>query len=135
MTADWTASVTARGQRLSGEHLFTAYQRAGTHKPLKSKGSSQAAPCLLKESRKYPLICCFKISVLVSVGECVGAFVCLSWKLALCNLTHRLLTMLHRQQTSPYLSLSLTLQHTYTHVHTHTHKQVNASPMETHCKN
>lgn len=49
VTADWTAPVTARGQRLSREHLFTLYQTVGKHRPVESaervlwvfKGSSQ----------------------------------------------------------------------------------------------
>lgn len=49
VTADWTATVTVRGQRLSREHLFTPYQTAGKHQPIVSadrvlwvfKGSSQ----------------------------------------------------------------------------------------------
>lgn len=32
-TADCTALVTARGQRLSREHLFTLYQTVGKHQP------------------------------------------------------------------------------------------------------
>lgn len=49
VTADWTAPVTARGQRLSREHLFSLYQTVGKHQPVESaecvlwvfKGSSQ----------------------------------------------------------------------------------------------
>jgi len=49
VTADCTAPVTARGQRLSREHLFTLYQTVGKHQPMANaervlqvfKGSSQ----------------------------------------------------------------------------------------------
>ena len=49
LTAEWTASVTARGQRLSREQLFTLYQTVGKHQPIESaervlwvfEGSSQ----------------------------------------------------------------------------------------------
>lgn len=106
VTADWTATVTARGQRLSREHLFLLYQTVGMHQPMKSakrvlwvfKGSSQSSSVFGRgKYKRYPASILFSEnkSPRLCLRVCVGAFVCPSWKLGLCCLAHRLLTMLH----------------------------------------